>query len=185
MTCQDVFEQSAGSHKDAAICCAAKCLFADADSQAVGLAEAKILGQLHARHAQHPGRRYLVDYFGLYDQTTKQSIPATDDLEHGLAALEENDERRWALLLEYCQHGSIWDWIRQHPERVGLRQWLTWAIQLLQAVDCIHEAGLIHHDIKPHNILVRRHASFMFFFCDKPCLRRSLMLLAIMFHMFF
>ncbi|KAG0371175.1 kinase-like domain-containing protein [Gamsiella multidivaricata] len=162
MSCQDIFDRSQSTEhctdKDVGVNedfrCAAKCLFADADSQAVGLAEAKILRRLHTTQAQHPGRRHLVDYFGLYDQKSKQSIPATDNTQHDLATSNQSDETRWALLLEYCQHGSIWDWIRQHPEQVGFHQWLTWAIQLLQAVDCIHEAGLIHHDIKPHNILL-------------------------------
>ncbi|KAF9987850.1 hypothetical protein BGZ65_001572 [Modicella reniformis] len=135
-------------------CCAAKCLNTDTDSQSLGLAEAKILRRLHTSQALHPGRQYLVDYFGIYEKSTKRGISAVHGVEHDLAVLNENHEREWLLLLEYCQHGSIWDWIRQYPEKVGFRQWLTWAIQLLQATSCIHEAGLIHHDIKPHNILL-------------------------------
>ncbi|KAG0056783.1 hypothetical protein BGZ83_003401 [Gryganskiella cystojenkinii] len=143
--------------------CAAKCLNSDAESQAVGLAEAEILRRLHSHHETHPGRQHLVDYYGLYDQTTKVGIPSSEGPVHADQALRINEnggedqeamEGEWALILEYCQYGSIWDWIRQHPDRVGFRQWLTWAIQLLEALDYIHEAGLVHHDIKPHNILL-------------------------------
>ncbi|KAF9964698.1 hypothetical protein BGZ70_006084 [Mortierella alpina] len=153
VSCMDLMQESKDAAQQEAFVCAAKCLFEDAESQAVGLAEADILKQLHAHPTTHPGRQSIVDFFGLYDQNSKRGSFVMEDIE-----LEQNpDERQeglWTLLLEYCQHGSIWDWIRQHPERVGFSQWLTWALQLLEAVDFIHESGLVHHDIKPHNILL-------------------------------
>ncbi|KAF9344282.1 hypothetical protein BGX26_004580, partial [Mortierella sp. AD094] len=155
MTCKDVFLQTKEATNDTnAFVCAAKCLSVSADSQSAGLEEAEILRRLHSHKAHHPGRQYLVDYFGLYDQATKRGISTTDSVNHDLAIRSEIQDSKWILLLEYCQQGSMWDWIRQNPEKVGFRQWLTWALQLLQAVDCIHEAGLVHHDIKPHNILL-------------------------------
>ncbi|KAI8606200.1 kinase-like domain-containing protein [Dissophora ornata] len=154
MSCKDLFQQGSEAVEDDTFVCAAKCLFSDTDSQSVGLAEAAILRRLHSGQAHHLGRQYLVDYFGLYDQATKQAISTVETTQHDLATGGQLPSGEWALLLEYCQHGSIWDWIRQHPEQVGFRQWLKWALQLLQAVDCIHDAGLVHHDIKPHNILL-------------------------------
>ncbi|KAF8981213.1 hypothetical protein BGZ46_003126 [Entomortierella lignicola] len=155
MTCKDLFSRTKESTNDInAFVCAAKCLYSNADSQSAGLEEAAILRRLHTHKAHHPGRQYLVDYFGLYDQESKQGISITNSNLHDPATQSENNESKWTLILEYCQKGSIWDWIRQNPEKVGFHQWLTWALQLLQAVDCIHEAGLIHHDIKPHNILL-------------------------------
>jgi serine/threonine protein kinase len=156
MLCKDLLQLDAPSDdsSNASFTCAAKCLFSDADSQSQGLAEAKILRRLHTEQSMHPGRQYLVNCYGIYDKTTQQAISCVDGTAPDLDTLSEPHDREWVLLLEYCQNGTIWDWIRQHPERVGHRQWLDWAIQLLQAVSCIHEAGLIHHDIKPHNILV-------------------------------
>ncbi|KAF9174989.1 hypothetical protein BGX21_004305 [Mortierella sp. AD011] len=150
MTCKDLLL----TKETNTFVCAAKCLSFNTDSQSAGLEEAEILKRLHSHKAHHPGRQYLVDYFGLYDQTTKQAISITDSVSLGLVTQSETQDSKWILLLEYCQQGSIWDWIRQNPEKVGFRQWLTWALQLMQAVDCIHEAGLVHHDIKPHNILL-------------------------------
>ncbi|KAF9364981.1 hypothetical protein BGX34_011818 [Mortierella sp. NVP85] len=156
MLCKDLLQSDASSDdsNNVSFACAAKCLFSDADSQSQGLAEAKILRRLHTEQSMHPGRQYLVDCYGIYDKTTQQAISCVDSTAPNLDTLSEPHDREWVLLLEYCQNGTIWDWIRQHPERVGHRQWLDWAIQLLQAVSCIHEAGLIHHDIKPHNILL-------------------------------
>ncbi|KAF9188201.1 hypothetical protein BGZ50_001499 [Haplosporangium sp. Z 11] len=154
MSCSDLFRTENECENDDSIVCAAKCLFSDVDSQIVGLAEAHILSQLHASTTPHPGRQYIVDLFGMYCQTTKQGYFKDDamiPLEMGVGDKMEDD---WILLLEFCQHGSIWDWIRQHPDKVGYHQWLSWALQLMEAVAYIHEAGLVHHDIKPHNILL-------------------------------
>ncbi|KAF9544342.1 hypothetical protein EC957_012223 [Mortierella hygrophila] len=166
LTCNDIFqgdgrtmttmpsvEQQEESDAEAVLC-AAKCLFTDAESQSVGLAEAEILRRLHAEQADHPGRKYLVDFYGLYDQTTQQGLSIGDVAHVDRIPRGTDQEAEWVLLLENCQNGTVWDWIRHHPERVDYRQWLTWALQLLEAVDCIHEAGLVHHDIKPHNILL-------------------------------
>jgi len=149
----DLMQEAKDAAHQEAFVCAAKCLFEDVESQAVGLAEADILKQLHAHSTTHPGRQSIVDFFGLYDQNSKRGSFVMEDLESEQKP-DEKQEGLWTLLLEYCQHGSIWDWIRQHPERVGFSQWLTWALQLLEAVDFIHESGLVHHDIKPHNILL-------------------------------
>ncbi|KAF9436377.1 hypothetical protein BGZ76_004168 [Entomortierella beljakovae] len=158
MSCKDIFlsqpKENPGDDNINSFVCAAKCLNPNPDSQSTGLSEAKILKRLNTHDAHHPGRPFLVDYLGLYDQTSGQAISPMDGLAHEMASESESHDSKWAILLEYCQNGSIWDWIRQNPEKVGLRQWLAWAIQLVQAVDYIHEAGLVHHDIKPHNILL-------------------------------
>ncbi|KAG0328500.1 hypothetical protein BG000_000471 [Podila horticola] len=131
--------------------CAAKCLLSDPQSVEAGLAEDDILSRLQHHSGHHLGRQFVVDYIGLYDTSTNNTEyrPGSDSSSNNLS-----EESQKCLLLEYCAGGTIWDWIRQQPEQVGLQQWLVWARQLLLAVDYIHEAGLVHHDIKPHNILL-------------------------------
>ncbi|KAI9237956.1 MAG: kinase-like domain-containing protein [Podila humilis] len=144
VTCRDLFETSQG------VACAAKCLLSDPQSVEAGRAEDNILKRLQHRPEHHLGRQFVVDYIGLYDTSTNniEYRPGSDN------SKSPPSEAQKCLLLEYCAGGTIWDWIRLHPEQVGLQQWLVWARQLLLAVDYIHEAGLIHHDIKPHNILL-------------------------------
>ncbi|KAF8983116.1 hypothetical protein BGZ52_001262 [Haplosporangium bisporale] len=126
------------------------CLLSDPQSVEAGRAEDNILKRLQHRPEHHLGRQFVVDYIGLYDTSTNniEYRPGSDN------SKSPPSEAQKCLLLEYCAGGTIWDWIRLHPEQVGLQQWLVWARQLLLAVDYIHEAGLIHHDIKPHNILL-------------------------------
>ncbi|KAF9581429.1 hypothetical protein BGW38_001548 [Lunasporangiospora selenospora] len=141
LSCKDLFQgpgnvaqpcaSSDRSNHDAdSFVCAAKCLHADPDSQAFGLVEADILARLHSPHQQtlHPGRQFIVGYLGLCDRRTKQGM---------LTWISDSD----SMLLDM-------------DEKVDFRQWLTWAIQLTEAVDYLHNTGLVHHDIKPHNILL-------------------------------
>ncbi|KAG0074843.1 hypothetical protein BGZ90_010416 [Linnemannia elongata] len=120
LTCNDIFqgdrkttttvanvEQQEQESDAEAILCAAKCLFTDAESQSVGLAEAEILRRLHTEQADHPGRKYLVDFYGLYDQTTQQGL-STGDVAHVDRIPRSTDqEAEWILLLENCQNGTL------------------------------------------------------------------------------
>ncbi|KAF9150608.1 hypothetical protein BG015_007607 [Linnemannia schmuckeri] len=146
LTCNDIFqgdkkttttsvEHQEGKSGAEAVLCAAKCLFTDADSQSVGLAEAETLRRLHAEQANHPGRKYLVDFYGLYDQTTQQGLSTGDVAHVDRIPRSKDQEAQWVLLLENCQNGTVWDWIRRHPERVDYQQWLTWALQLFSTKD--------------------------------------------------
>ncbi|RUS26361.1 kinase-like domain-containing protein [Jimgerdemannia flammicorona] len=58
------------------------------------------------------------------------------------------------LLLEYCANGSLWDWVQANREKIGRRLWMKWARQMASAVERVHSVGLVHHDIKPHNVLL-------------------------------
>ncbi|KAJ8329268.1 hypothetical protein QVD99_006538 [Batrachochytrium dendrobatidis] len=58
------------------------------------------------------------------------------------------------LVLEYLPNGNLWDWILAHGESIGKLLWLKWARELAGALAAIHSIGIVHHDIKPHNILI-------------------------------
>ena len=56
------------------------------------------------------------------------------------------------LVMEYCAHGSLDDRLA----KVGSfseRQVFEWALQLCGALSHVHSKGIVHHDIKPQNIL--------------------------------
>jgi serine/threonine protein kinase len=55
------------------------------------------------------------------------------------------------LVMEYCPGGSLRDKIKQ--DNIQANQVFNWIQTLSQCLGNVHEKGIIHHDIKPDNIL--------------------------------
>ena len=56
------------------------------------------------------------------------------------------------LVMEYCAGGSVRDAI--NSRKVSASEALTWIQTLAETLDFVHGRKIIHHDIKPDNILV-------------------------------
>jgi serine/threonine protein kinase len=54
------------------------------------------------------------------------------------------------LVMEYCAGGSLRSRVRQPTP---LQTIMQWGKELADALDFIHQQGIVHHDIKPDNIL--------------------------------
>ncbi|HSR36719.1 MAG TPA: serine/threonine-protein kinase [Desulfurivibrionaceae bacterium] len=61
------------------------------------------------------------------------------------------------LFIEYIDGGSLTDWIDEGRCR-NLRTALSLAIQFCHGMEYTHAKGIIHRDIKPHNILVTKNS---------------------------
>ena len=62
-----------------------------------------------------------------------------------------NDEI--AVFAEYVAGGSLHDWIVDR-KLTRLEDILDVAIQFAWGLDAVHEAGLVHQDVKPGNVLL-------------------------------
>lgn len=58
------------------------------------------------------------------------------------------------VVLEFCSNGNIWNWIQNNPLKVGKKLWKKWLLELIGGIEAIHSMGIVHHDLKPHNILL-------------------------------
>ncbi len=61
------------------------------------------------------------------------------------------------LFIEYIDGGSLADWIEAGRCR-NLRTALSLAVQFCHGMEFTHARGIIHRDIKPHNILITRNS---------------------------
>jgi len=61
------------------------------------------------------------------------------------------------LFIEYVDGGSLADWLETGRCR-NLRTALTLAIQFCHGMEFTHSKGIIHRDIKPHNILITKNS---------------------------
>lgn len=55
------------------------------------------------------------------------------------------------LAMEYCAGGSLWDRMHQHP--APPHTVMEWGKGLADTLHFVHQHGIVHHDIKPGNIL--------------------------------
>lgn len=63
-------------------------------------------------------------------------------------------DSRIEMVFEYLPNGNLWEWLKRNPNQLSKRIWLRWAMQLAEGCAYIHEHGVIHHDIKPHNLML-------------------------------
>ncbi len=59
-----------------------------------------------------------------------------------------------AIVMEYAPGGSVADLMRQQGGTVGFPETLLIATHTAAALAASHERGIIHRDIKPHNLLI-------------------------------
>jgi serine/threonine protein kinase len=62
------------------------------------------------------------------------------------------------LVMEFCKNGSLRRWLAQqetHDEPTIM----AWAIRLTETLEFAHSKGIVHHDIKPDNILLAEDGS--------------------------
>lgn len=63
-------------------------------------------------------------------------------------------QSRLLILLEFAANGTLFSWMQDNRTRLSHSLYCRWAKELSSSVAYIHLHRIIHHDIKPHNILL-------------------------------
>lgn len=57
------------------------------------------------------------------------------------------------LIMQYMPNGTLEDQVKQNP-KLKIAQVLNWILEVTSALQAALEAGVVHHDVKPANILL-------------------------------
>lgn len=62
------------------------------------------------------------------------------------------------MVMELVEGGSLYQWVKRH-RRMETTVALDAAAQLCAALTAVHAVGIVHRDVKPHNVLVDREGT--------------------------
>jgi len=103
---------------------------------------------LHRRRAKHErARRRFLDEAEVLTRLDHRNVIHVRDV--------VRDAARPYLVMELAEGGSLMDWTRRNgpmPPRMAVDM----AIQICKGVGAAHKLGVVHRDVKPHNILLNK-----------------------------
>jgi hypothetical protein len=74
--------------------------------------------------------------------------------DHIIQFIHESEQQKVPILvLEYLPLGNLYDHVKLN-KNVSKELWLKWSKQITDALNYVHQYGIIHNDVKPHNIMV-------------------------------
>jgi len=82
-----------------------------------------------------------------------QAVYCGSDITH--TDEEAGEKPQWAIVTEKCSAGDLWDWIVS-SRGLSEEQAKKVVRGILQGLDFIHKRALVHRDVKPENVLLRR-----------------------------
>ncbi|CDW56010.1 Pkinase domain containing protein [Trichuris trichiura] len=56
------------------------------------------------------------------------------------------------IQMQLCREYTLMDWLGEHTEKRDLSMMLDWFKQIVEAMQYVHDCGMIHRDLKPTNI---------------------------------
>ncbi|EPZ33370.1 kinase-like protein [Rozella allomycis CSF55] len=100
--------------------------------------------------------------------------------EESIAAMKlvGRKQSKLVLALPLAEQGDLWNLMQNKPETFTRDYVYQCTYQLAQAVATIHAQGVVHHDIKPQNVLVNNDGSLMLSDFSNACVvdKETLML---------
>ncbi|KAJ3190315.1 hypothetical protein HDU85_000610 [Gaertneriomyces sp. JEL0708] len=138
--------------------CAIKRLHPSVTAQSIGVSEIKLLRKLDHEN--------LIKLIGAKDESGLSNPDVYRELSQRASCLSPDTEidqirqlhcdptPRLLVVLEYAPLGDLWSYAMRNRQNVTRQRCVDWGKQLARAVEYTHEMGVVHHDIKPHNILV-------------------------------
>ena len=120
------------------------------------LARAKRFGRWWMLKALSPDKRGV----GVYQQMQRKELEILMHLQHPYivqtVGLERVNDLGMCIVMEYVDGVRLDEWLKLPQSRENRYKLL---VQLLEAMEYVHAAGMVHRDLKPGNILVTRNGT--------------------------
>ena len=112
----------------------------------------KLYGKLHFMKRLKPNLRTNPQYVAALQKEFEAGYNL--DHPHIVKYLSRGDD---FILMEYVDGEQLSDFMSNHPDFFATKAHVDrFLSQLLAAVDCLHQHGIVHLDLKPQNILITR-----------------------------
>ncbi|GES93951.1 kinase-like domain-containing protein [Rhizophagus clarus] len=72
-------------------------------------------------------------------------------------SFKENQRKEYSLVIEYADNGTLRSYLKENFKNLNWNDKYKLAFQLVHAVSCLHDEGIIHRDLHSNNVLVHQH----------------------------
>ncbi|GBB88597.1 hypothetical protein RclHR1_15150002 [Rhizophagus clarus] len=69
----------------------------------------------------------------------------------------ENPRKEYSLVIEYADNGTLRNYLKENFKNLNWNDKYKLAFQLVHAVSCLHDEGIIHRDLHSSNVLIHQH----------------------------
>ncbi|CAB4413986.1 unnamed protein product [Rhizophagus irregularis] len=70
---------------------------------------------------------------------------------------KENRKKKYMLVMEYADNGTLRKYLKENFENLTWNNKFNLAFQLVCAVSCLHNEGIVHRDLHSNNVLVHQN----------------------------
>ncbi|GBC21969.2 kinase-like domain-containing protein [Rhizophagus irregularis DAOM 181602=DAOM 197198] len=126
-------------------------------------------GKVYRANWKNSHKRYAIkSFFNINDATVKalvREIQLRREVDfhnvirfYGVtASFKENQKKEYSLVIEYAENGTLRKYLKENFENLTWDNKFNLAFQLVYAVSCLHDKGIVHRDLHSNNVLVHQN----------------------------
>ncbi|UZO27053.1 uncharacterized protein OCT59_019262 [Rhizophagus irregularis] len=72
-------------------------------------------------------------------------------------SIKETQKKEYSLVIEYAENGTLREYLKENFKYLTWNDKFNLAFQLVCAVSCLHNEGIVHRDLNSKNVLIHRN----------------------------
>ncbi|CAB5346197.1 unnamed protein product [Rhizophagus irregularis] len=77
---------------------------------------------------------------------------------YGVTTSSKDDQRKeYMLVMEYADNGTLRKYLQENFRNLTWNDKFNLAFQLVSAVSCLHDEGIMHRDLHSNNVLIHQN----------------------------